>query len=525
LNILFLTQSKTLSVFYDIVSTLRKRAEVERVGFYIADSSFFDKFKKINPEICSGKFELLKEWEIIEKSRNIKPDIERLREYEKKLGDPFLWNALIADRRIYLGKRAMLEQDYNSRFDHESMLAILQTGLSEMEGIFDRVQPDVVVGFICVTIGEYLAYLIAKSKNIPFLNLRPTRIKNYFFAGESVLEPSEQLGKSYRQMLVDGVPEHLKQEVISYLSGVRRTHAMYEGVLPPHKRTPDRNDRGAIREIGAIILNLGSIIKGYYDYNFGRYRHDNHYRGIFYRIWFKRVKKPVRIKYTDFFLRRYYVDANKLASMDYAFYPLHKEPEVTLLVYGRPYLNQIEVVRNLARSLPVGMKLVVKEHPVAVGYHPLSYYRKLLAIPNVMLAPPGMTSRELVQNAKLVFIISGSVGLEAIMMKKPVVYFGNIPFSVLPDSMIRHVKNLNNLSWEIHDIMDNHNHDENALIAYLSAVITSSVPVDFYSVLLGRKGVYNPDVGAGKNENEYHKQIERLSLYLINRIKTYENNL
>ena len=48
--------------------------------------------------------------------------------------------------------------------------------------------------------------------------------------------------------------------------------------------------------------------------------------------------------------------------------PKQKEPEVTLLVWGRPYINQIEVARKFARCLPVGMKLVVKEHPAAVGY-------------------------------------------------------------------------------------------------------------------------------------------------------------
>lgn len=521
MNIIFLTQSKTLSLFYDLMQNLREKIEIEKVGFYIADSAFYDRFKKIRPEISSVPFEILKEWEIIEKSLRIKPDIQRLRNYEERLGDPVLWNALVADRRIYFGKRTTLEQDYPSRFNHYRMLAILQVGLEEMERLFDRVNPDIVIGFICVTIGEYLAYLLARSKNITFLNLRPTRIKNYFFAGESVLEPSKRLEESYRQMLAKGVPEDLKQEVISYLSEVRKTHAMYEGVLLPDSINSNR--RLSLLEIAGIVKNFGVLAKQYYDYNFGEYRYDNHHRGVFYPIWFNIVKRPLRIKYTGLFLKRHYVDGNKLASMDYAFYPLHKEPEVTLLVYGRSYMNQIEAVRNFARSLPVGMKLVVKEHPVAIGYRPLSYYKKLLAIPNVMLASPEMTSRELVRDAKIVFIISGSVGLEAAIMKKPVIHLGNLPFCMLPDNMVRHVKDLDNLSWEVHNIIKNHTHDENALISYISAVMTSSVPVDFYSVLLGRKGVYNPDVDSGKNELEYHKQIEKLSSYLIGQIEERRN--
>ncbi len=191
MNLLFLTQSQTLDVFYEVMLAMGVRTDVGRVGFYVADSAFYDEFKSRRPEISSGSFELLKEWEIIGKSRVIRPDILRLRAYEEKLGDPVLWNALTADRRIYLGKRATLEQDYGGRFTHEEMMAILQVAVEEMEALFDRVQPDAVIGFICVTIGEYLAYLIAKNRNVPFINLRPTRIKNYFFAGEGVLEPSD----------------------------------------------------------------------------------------------------------------------------------------------------------------------------------------------------------------------------------------------------------------------------------------------------------------------------------------------
>lgn len=220
------------------------------------------------------------------------------------------------------------------------MLSLLQTGVDEIEGMFDRIQPDLVIGFICVTVGDYLAYLVAKSRNIPFLNLRPTRIKNYFFAGESVLEPSTRLEQTYHKMLAEGVPEALKHNASSYLLEVRETHAMYEGVLPPPVSSPDRVSQKASMNGINFIQKFEGLVKRYYDYNFGEYKHDNHHRGVLYPIWFHKVKRPARIRFADFFLKRQYISIKKLASLDYAFYPLHKEPEVTLLVYSRPYLNQ-----------------------------------------------------------------------------------------------------------------------------------------------------------------------------------------
>jgi len=198
--------------------------------------------------------------------------------------------------------------------------------------------------------------------------------------------------------------------------------------------------------------------------------------------------------------------------MPYAFFPLHKEPEVTLLVYSRPFMNQIEVIRNLARSLPVGMRLVVKEHPACVGYRPLQYYRKLLEIPNVSLAPPELESRSALQHASLVCIISGSIGLEALVLEKPVVHLGRVPFEILPDSMIRRIRDPEQMPATIQEMLSFHRHDEDALVSFVGAVIDFSVPVDFYSILLGRTGVYRSQ---GAREDTFEQQIQRLSDYVI----------
>ena len=124
MNVLFLTQSGSLGSFFDLSLVLREQFG-GRTGFYITDSSYFESFRRNTPAIESGEYELLKEWDIIADSARIRPDINRLKESEKRLGDPTFWNVLLADRRIYFGKRATLEQDYGPRFSHDRMLAIL----------------------------------------------------------------------------------------------------------------------------------------------------------------------------------------------------------------------------------------------------------------------------------------------------------------------------------------------------------------------------------------------------------------
>lgn len=518
MNSLFFTQGSSLDMFYNLMLAMRKYISLEKIGFYVADSRFFKKFKQEYPEIESNSFFLLKEWDIIRASKDVKPDIASLMRYEKKIGRPFLWNALVADRRIYFGKKYAYNQDYRPRFSHERMLSILQVGLKQMEDFFNETKPNFIVSFQCVTLGEYLSYLFARSRNIPILNLRPMRIKNYFYAGENIMEPSDFLKKTYEQFLKNGIDTSLREEASEYLQEVQKTHAMYEGVVPPSNKPPDR---GNSKKKGLNLLNLKSLLKlliGEYKYRFGEYRDDNHISGYIGPLVGQGIVRPWRARSMEKQFHNLYVKSKDLASLNYAFFPLHTEPEVTLSVYSKPYLNQIEAVRLFSHNLPVGMKLVVKEHPWAIGRRPLSYYRKLMEIPNIMLAHPSVNSRELVSNAQLITVIAGSIGLEGLILNKPVIVLEGSHFNFLPSSMMCYVRNPDILGDEIRDLLENYEYNEGAILSYIGAVMKSTIRVDFYSRLIGRKAVYREDSQkADIDENkERGNQIERLAKYLIN---------
>lgn len=513
MNLIFMTQGESLAVFHDVYSTMRKSGSIDKAGFYTAQSDFYDNYLKDHPDI--NDLDLVKEWDLVGKASGTKPDIAKLREMEAKFGDPVLWNAIVADRRLYLGKKSAILQDYKPRYSHKKMLAILQTTISEIEALFDRIQPDAVVGFICVTTGDYIAHLIAKQRNIPLINLRPTRVNNYFYGAETVEEPSQRLIDAFNKIKSAGVPNDIHNEAQAFIDETRKAHAMYEGVLPPpgtrNVITSQWQLSGKMKQISKTVL---LHTRKYAEYHIGKYRHDNFFIGEAYTAILRRIIKPARAKLTNLLLATSSADMKKLAKMDYAFYPLHKEPEIQLLVYSRPFMNQIEVVRNIARSLPVGMKLVVKEHPASIGYRPLKYYRKLLEIPNVIIAKPSIASRELVNSSRLVAIVSGSIGFEAIILRKPVLYLGGVIFGMMSDKMIRRTVDLQNLASDIHALLSDHEHDENELLAYVAAVMNMSVPIDFYSRLLRRKGILGTE-DAARNESIRQEHIKRLSDYIL----------
>lgn len=517
MNALFLTQGRSLALFHDLYCALKRQGHVQGAGFFVADSQYYDAFRRARPQFeADPSLSVLKEWQIQTEARGRQFDAARLREYERRYGRPTLWDAVVADRRVFLGRRATYTQDYAPRLSHAQMLALLETTVSRLEELFERVRPDFVVSFICVTMGEYLGWRLAEYRGIPFLNLRPTRVKNYIYAGEDVLEPSARLEAAYRALLEAGGGDGLAGAA-AYLEAARATHALYEGVVKPSVRPPEASLAEG-QASARLPLRLGAAACGLLRHHL-RYRSDHHVPDLLGQGVYRRLVKPWRARQMERQLRGGYVGAGQLPGLGYAFFPLHTEPEVTLLVYSKPFLNQIEVARLLAMSLPAAMKLVVKEHPWSVGKRKLSYYRKLLEIPNLVLAPPEMTARELVKHARLVAVISGSVALEALILRKPVITLGRAPFNFLPSTMLRHVKDLEGLSSEVAGLLEGHRHDELALQCYLAAVMENSVPVDLYSLLLGRAGAYSERDRGTDAGTERQRQIELLAAYLIGRLK------
>jgi hypothetical protein len=116
----------------------------------------------------------------------------------------------------------------------------------------------------------------------------------------------------------------------------------------------------------------------------------------------------------------------------YVFYPLHFEPEATTLVNGSWFENQAELVRNIARALPAGWLLVVKEHFWMRNQRTLGFYRRLARIPNVVLVPFAVPTNRLIMEARALATIVSTAGLEAGLIGKPVVMFGDYAWDYGP---------------------------------------------------------------------------------------------
>lgn len=163
-----------------------------------------------------------------------------------------------------------------------------------------------------------------------------------------------------------------------------------------------------------------------------------------------RVFGGARVVRSRIAARRYLID--RIGNRPYLFYPLHMEPEAALLVHGSYFEDQLQVVRNIARSLPIGWELAIKEHPVMRGLRPLSFYRALRSIPSVRLLPFATPTNEVVMGAQVVAVVSGTVGLEASAVGKPVLMFGEFPWDYAPG--VRRAGKLDELPQRISELAE-----------------------------------------------------------------------
>ena len=151
------------------------------------------------------------------------------------------------------------------------------------------------------------------------------------------------------------------------------------------------------------------------------------------------IKRSYRSSYIDSALAR------KVKNEKFVYFPLSVEPERTLSISAPFYMNQLEIIRNVARSIPADYKLYVKEH-MAMRYRhwrPISYYQTIMDLPNVTLIHPSLSNEELIKNCSIVFTVTGTAGLEAAYYGKPSIIFGHTSYDSLPSvHKIEHLEDL-----------------------------------------------------------------------------------
>lgn len=109
----------------------------------------------------------------------------------------------------------------------------------------------------------------------------------------------------------------------------------------------------------------------------------------------------------------------------YIYFPLHVVFDSSLTSMAEPFVDQFYLIELIHRFLPYGYKLLVKEHPAALGTTPYKSLKKISKLTDVIILPIDINSHDIIFNADAVAVINSTAGFEALYYEKPVLTFGN----------------------------------------------------------------------------------------------------
>ena len=205
----------------------------------------------------------------------------------------------------------------------------------------------------------------------------------------------------------------IRKQVEEYISQKRQPYYVSQGELlykPYHKRD---------------LKRLYQYIRNYYSDTSGFHFDKNPFALPFYRL--KRIIYKNRYKA---FINDKKIGLEQLKGKNYLIYPLHFHPESATLIRGRWFNNQLAIIEMLSKNLPVNMFLVVKEHKVSVGRRHLDFYKQFEKHHNVLVVDDEMPVYDLIGYSKGVATISSTMAVEALLLKKPVILFGERYYNV-----------------------------------------------------------------------------------------------
>lgn len=321
--------------------------------------------------------------------------------------------------------------------------------------VLDRFQPDVVV--FCVAphaVYDYIVYGLCEIRGIRTIMFERTTFPGLITIMEKFEEGPKDLRSAYEEKLAGEGPEQvvLSPAIEARLAEIRGDFA--DGMAPHMRYVVEQNKQkrhfarfvdggeertGMIASLGEGLSRALSriwqlidilVISGpepWYQVKKGRKLGDegmSRREYLSYRLAARRAKKQLRDTYDR-------LSRHPDLSKPYVYVALQAEPERQTTPCGGVFMHQYLLVDMLAKLVPDGWHVYVKEHLVGLNPHfhsersrTPSFYEFIADIPKVTLVPLAVTSFDLIDTARAVATVSGSSGWEAVVRGKPVLLFG-----------------------------------------------------------------------------------------------------
>ncbi len=413
---------------------------------------------------------LLLDEDVHARYKDEKLDLGYLQWLERELGIPNLWPYLALDREIMFNQ-AEREYPYNTpKYSHEEMLRILQVTAKAVISFLDSEKPNALVFSAVGNVPGLLLYTLAKKRDIKVLCILTAPLRDKVVLSESY-DAFSGVEELYKRNLARGQKSSRYVEARKMIEDFRKSPHPYDPKRSVTEQPVSRGKQLRFLLPRDLLRSFSWFVRLVSEYGLGTTRRD--YTTVSPWNYLKdHLKRKARnlIGVGDLYDN---FDQNE----DYAYFALHYEPEITLLLLAPFATNQIEIARQAALALPIGWKLYIKDHPEMVHYRPRSYYIELKKIPNVRLINPTIDGLTVTANAKLIFTVTGSAAWEGLLLKKPAIVFGNQFYNGL--SMIKVCKDREQLPFLVKRQLEQFQYNEEELLQFTAAILEDTTTLPF----------------------------------------------
>ena len=199
---------------------------------------------------------------------------------------------------------------------------------------------------------------------------------------------------------------------------------------------------------------------------------------------------------------------------DYVYMPLHLIPESTTFVKAPFYINELHIIEQVSKSLPIGWKLYVKEHQAMLGERSYDFYKRVKKFPNVKLVQLNYYKdpKPWIEKAKGVITITGTGAYESAMLGKKAIIFGDVPFNLIEGiTKIRSYDELPKLFASFGTIDNMH-----SCAAYIAAIKSVGMEINHKYLMSEGERILK---GENNTSVEYQNEIDKLEEFFD---KAYE---
>lgn len=319
-------------------------------------------------------------------------------------GVPTINNMIMGDRVV-------------SKLSHTDGLMYATYLARRLADLFTEIRPSVVIGgFDAVHSGMTLA--IARRMNIPWFAM------NFSVIPSGLVCLCDQMNPAARVLLKP--PDTMVQGALA--DKVLAEFEQQQLAAPAYVAPPPLTVWKKVSRLPSRALAVYRTIR--------KWRRREFLRFVEYRSGHS-VPAAVRVLWKSGVARRAIARVQTIDSppeTPYAFFGLHMQPESTVDAWAPFYSNQIWVIELMSRSLPPTHRLLVKIHKSDISNHSKEQLERMSALPGVELVTPTANARSFIERADLIFSIQGTIGLEAALIGKPVIMFGDSPVALFPSA-------------------------------------------------------------------------------------------